>query len=210
MNKTHKGRESLLSKDFTKTQLCSSSLPPPSRLVIFLLALQYLIIARRHLTVIKPPSMNHLLRIWEMTPCSPQPEETWEHTGLCILGKCFNHKCSAQIGAITSHPESAAGRAYEKKKKEVSGCAEMGGSGDLSFGKNGFLFLLDILFRVSQSGASQPLCVIVRQTNPTLWSVPLGCFMGSGVVWPVYPPLNPLFAALGKQVVLTRLWILLS
>lgn len=70
MNKTHKGRASL-SRELTETQLFSSSLPSLFRLVIFLLAWQYLILARRHLTVIKPPSMNHLLRIWQLTPCSP-------------------------------------------------------------------------------------------------------------------------------------------
>lgn len=165
--------------------------------MVFLLAWQYLILARRHLTVIKSPSMNHLLRIWQVTPCSPQPEETWKHTGLCILGKCFNHKCSAQIGAVTSHPGSAAGRAYEKKK-EMAICAWMGGSGALSFGKYSFLFLLDILFRVSCRKTSQSLCATVLQTNPTLWSSPLGCFVGSGVVCPISPPLNSLFAALRK------------
>lgn len=91
------------------------------------------------------------------------------------------------------------------KKKEMAVCAGVGNSGALSFGKNSFLFLLDILFRVSQRGAPQHLCVIVLQTNSTLWSLPLGCLMSSGVVYPISPRLNPLFAALGKQVVLTRL-----
>ena len=71
--------------------------------------------------------MDHLLRMWKVTPCSPQPQETWTHTGLCLLGKCFNHnlgKCfnhkhsTKIIGATTCpHPGAAAGMACKKRTR---------------------------------------------------------------------------------------------
>lgn len=154
--------------------------------------------------------MNHLLRIWEVTPCSPQPEETWEHTSLCILGKCLNHKRSAQIGAITSHPESAAGRAYEKKKKRGGWLCWNGWLRWLKFWKEWFsLSPWHTLQSEPEWSISAPVCDSASDKSHSLICASW-LFYGSGVVWPVYPPLNPLFAALGKQVVLTRLWILLS
>lgn len=143
MNKSHKVRASLFQEISLRYSFVLLVCHRSPDFWSSPLASQYLILSRRHLTVVKLPSMNHLLRICQVTPCSPQPEETWEHTAVCILGKCFNHEHLAQTGAI-SHPGSAAGRTYEKMK-DTAACAWMGGSGTLSFGKNSFLFLLDML-----------------------------------------------------------------
>lgn len=64
------------------------------------------------------PAMHHLLRMWQVTPCCPQPQETWTHTGLCLLSKCFNHKHSTKTGATTPpHPGATAGMACEKRTR---------------------------------------------------------------------------------------------
>lgn len=67
------------------------------------------------------PAMDHLLRMWKVTSYSPQPQETWRDTGLCLLGKCSNHKHSTKIGVTTSpHPGAAAGIACKKRTRWLS------------------------------------------------------------------------------------------
>lgn len=76
MNKTHKCRDLSLSRDLTGIQLILLQLAITLQPCELPLGLTVANLDQETTHLITFPATDHLLRMWKVTPCSPQPQDT--------------------------------------------------------------------------------------------------------------------------------------